>query len=86
MVEGNANREGKDFRPHMVNSQSDEKFFIDYGTYEQTKAYKSMSYDRGHMAPASNYLSSQEYLDATYTYANCIPQDSYFNRGSWKNL
>lgn len=38
------------------------------------------------MAPASNYLGDQASLDATYTYANCIPQNSYFNRGSWKNL
>lgn len=38
------------------------------------------------MAPASNYIGDQASLDLTYTYANCIPQNSYFNRGSWKNL
>jgi DNA/RNA endonuclease G (NUC1) len=45
-----------------------------------------MSYDKGHMAPSNNYCGSQELLDSTFTYANCVPQNSYFNRGSWKNL
>lgn len=38
------------------------------------------------MAPAKNYSGDQKLLDSTYTFANCIPQNYYFNRGSWKNL
>jgi len=86
MVEGNGSRDGKDFYKQPTAECEDSKFYVDGYYYEQTQAYKTMSYDKGHMAPANDYLGYQDMIDATFTYANCIPQDSYFNRGSWKNL
>lgn len=86
MVEGNGSREGKDFYQHQTADPNDSKFFPDGLYYDKPQAYKTMSYDKGHMAPANNYLGNQNFLDSTFTYANCVPQDSYFNRGSWKNL
>lgn len=43
-------------------------------------------YDRGHLAPAANYVSSQGALAATFTCDNCIPQDPALNRGLWADV
>jgi DNA/RNA endonuclease G (NUC1) len=87
IVEGSASRKGKDFVQQTEGvDPEDLKFFIDTSYYEKTDAYNKLGYDKGHMAPAKNYSGDQKLLDSTYTFANCIPQNYYFNRGSWKNL
>lgn len=75
-----------DFYQEVHVEDADRKFFVDPTYYEKTLAYKNLKYDKGHMAPAKNYCGDQNLMNSTYTYANCIPQNSYFNRGSWKNL
>ena len=59
---------------------------MDFDYYEKTDAYEKLKYDRGHMAPASDFASSQDLMDSTFTYANTLPQHKHLNRGSWKNL
>jgi len=87
IVEGFADRAGKDFYQQVDGVEpEDQKFYVDSSYYIKTDAYKKLSYDKGHMAPAKNYSGEQKLMDSTYTFANCIPQNSYFNRGSWKNL
>lgn len=58
MIAGPASRDGKDFFK-QTSAHQDDKFFVGSEYYEETKAYKNMSYDKGHMAPASNYLGNQ---------------------------
>lgn len=45
--------------------------------------YKYSGYDRGHLAPDAAFDWSQESLDATYSLANIIPQDSNVNQHQW---
>jgi len=45
--------------------------------------YKYSGYDRGHLAPDAAFDWSQESLEATYSLANIIPQDSDVNQHQW---
>lgn len=48
--------------------------------------YAGSGYSRGHLAAARLHHRSQRDMDATHTYANCVPQPQRFNAGSWARL
>lgn len=48
--------------------------------------YKGSGYDKGHLAAAANFRSSQAAMNATFRFANAVPQTPQSNRGVWKQL
>ncbi len=48
--------------------------------------YENSGFDKGHMAPAANFKSSQRAMNATFRFANAVPQTPQSNRGVWKQL
>jgi len=48
--------------------------------------YVGCGYDRGHLAPAANYLCSQKQMEDTFLLSNISPQTPAFNRGYWRKL
>jgi endonuclease G len=48
--------------------------------------YAGSGFDKGHMAPAANFKSSQVEMNATFRFANAVPQTPESNRGVWKQL
>lgn len=48
--------------------------------------YVGSGYDRGHLAPAANFVNSQEEMDESFYMSNVSPQDPSFNRGIWRSI
>lgn len=48
--------------------------------------YSSSGYDRGHLAPAADFVFSESALAETFFMSNMSPQAPDFNRGIWKHL
>ena len=48
--------------------------------------YKHTPYDRGHLAPASDYNYNTQYKNDTFTLCNISPQYPFFNRTIWKHV
>lgn len=48
--------------------------------------YVGSGFDKGHMAPAADFKSSQLAMNATFRFANAVPQTPESNRGVWKQL
>lgn len=74
---GNAERDELDFVPD---------FDIPSGAMANSLDYASSGFDKGHMAPAANFKSSQVAMNATFRFANAVPQTPQSNRGVWKKL
>ncbi len=50
------------------------------------KDYDNNEYDKGHMAPASDFNCELNDLKKTFSYLNCALQQENLNRGVWKSL
>lgn len=48
--------------------------------------YSKSGYDKGHMAPAADFKSSEAAMVATFMLANAVPQTPESNRHIWKDL
>lgn len=48
--------------------------------------YAGSIYDKGHMAPASTFGCTEEWLELTFSYVNCALQHQGLNRGAWAQL
>ena len=48
--------------------------------------YKNNVWDKGHMAPAADFVCDGATLRKTFSYLNCAHQNQYLNRGVWKIL
>jgi len=48
--------------------------------------YSDNIWDKGHMAPASTFDCKKEWLETTFSYANCALQHQTLNRGAWAAL
>jgi endonuclease G, mitochondrial len=57
----------------------------DYAVDKNYDGYKGI-YDRGHLAPAGNFKSTQKRTDLTFSFANAAPQNSNFNQTGWRIL
>lgn len=73
------------------NAERDELDFISdidipSGALPHPSDYAGSGFDKGHMAPAANFKSSQLAMNATFRFANAIPQTPQSNRGVWKQL
>lgn len=74
---GSAERDLLDFIPDTD---------IPSGALPKPYDYAGSGYDKGHMAAAANFKSSQSAMNATFQFANAIPQTPESNRGVWKQL
>lgn len=74
---GHAERDQLDFIPDTD---------IPYGALPRPSDYARSGFDKGHMAPAANFKSSQLAMNATFRFANAVPQTPQSNRGVWKQL
>ena len=54
--------------------------------YAVSKDYSNSGYDRGHLAPASDFKSIQRKENATFSFANAAPQNKISNRTFWADL
>lgn len=48
--------------------------------------YKNNVWDKGHMAPAADFVCDNATLRKTFSYLNCALQHEGLNRGPWKEL
>ena len=48
--------------------------------------YANNEWDKGHMAPASDFACDESLLKGTFTYLNCTLQQEKLNRGVWRLL
>ena len=48
--------------------------------------YSDNIWDKGHMAPANTFGCKKEWLETTFSYANCALQHQTLNRGAWAAL
>ncbi|KAJ3145512.1 nuclease, partial [Irineochytrium annulatum] len=48
--------------------------------------FAGSGYDRGHMVPAADVISSQLAVDETFLMSNISPQTPAFNRGIWASM
>lgn len=56
------------------------------GGRQELEDYRSSGYDRGHMAPAADFVRSREAMSATFLLSNMAPQRPALNRGIWAQL
>lgn len=59
---------------------------IPSGALPNSSDYANSGYDKGHMAPAADFKSSQQAMNSTFRFANSVPQTPQSNRGIWKQL
>ncbi|TGK14790.1 DNA/RNA non-specific endonuclease [Leptospira fluminis] len=59
---------------------------LEKGKRAENSDYTNSGYDRGHLAAADNYKSSQRLNDETFYLSNIAPQIHSFNAGIWKRL
>lgn len=76
-LKGNADR---------VDCQFKEDGAIPIHLQAKLEDYRSSGYDRGHLAPASDFKSSPEAMEDSFFLSNMCPQEPQFNRGYWKKL
>ena len=48
--------------------------------------YRGSGYDRGHMAPAADFVRSREAMSSSFLLSNMAPQTSGLNSGRWAQL
>lgn len=64
-------------------------FRADPNVYEGSAAladYRGSGYDRGHLAPAGDFVYSHTAMSESFYMTNMSPQKPGFNRGIWRNL
>lgn len=76
-LEGSANRK-------QVRFSEDPQ--LPHGVSATLNDYSRSGYDKGHMAPAADYRSSQESMNQTFLLSNIVPQNPVHNQGIWANL
>lgn len=54
--------------------------------YARDWDYTHTGYDRGHLVPSADRVTSQAENDATFRLSNIVPQTARLNRGIWNNL
>ena len=54
--------------------------------YATSRDYRNSGYDKGHLAPASDFKADQDSENATFSFANAAPQNRSLNRGKWEEL
>lgn len=75
----------------MLSSRSHRPNFIQEPTLPQMHRsrqshYHHTGYDRGHMAPAGDFLNGSQAYVSTFTLTNVCPQDPSLNRNLWNQL
>jgi endonuclease G len=75
-TQGNADRQDDHFKPDDL---------VSAGSALPTD-YLGSGYDRGHLAPAADFIFSENALAETFYMSNMSPQKPEFNRGIWKEL
>jgi len=78
-------------RSFAANAERDQLDFIPdpdipYGALPFNSDYEGSGYDKGHLAPAADFKSSQAAMNATFQFGNAVPQTPQSNRGVWKQL
>lgn len=52
----------------------------------KTTDYSRSGYDRGHMAPAGDFMWSDNAMEESFLMSNVCPQDHVLNAGTWNDL
>lgn len=52
----------------------------------ENKHYYSSGFDRGHLAPAMDFVFSQTAMNESFYLSNISPQNPHLNRNAWRNL
>lgn len=56
------------------------------GARAELSDYEEPTFDRGHMAPASDFTRNDQAMSDTFYLSNIAPQYPEMNRGDWKSL
>ena len=75
-LEGSTERTD-DFRPDPE---------LPVGNRAELDDYRGSGYDRGHMAPAADFVRSEEAMSTSFLLSNMAPQTISLNRGRWAQL
>ncbi|XP_034005905.1 endonuclease domain-containing 1 protein-like [Trematomus bernacchii] len=89
-------REKKDWKiePQLEDIRDDENMMMDVNgsTYNKQAVdsdyinhYTKRGFDRGHLFPCS-YASTVDDKNSTFTLTNIVPQNGFFNKGSWNKM
>lgn len=72
-------------RKGMKKSFHEEKTLPEYHR-SRNSHYRNSGYDRGHMAPAADFKSSEDHMKDTFSLINISPQTPVVNRLIWSKL
>ena len=70
--------------PRTDNFQPDPE--LSSGQRAELNDYRASGYDRGHMAPAADFVDGQTQMEQSFYLSNMIPQNPEMNRGIWAGL
>ncbi|WP_424951984.1 DNA/RNA non-specific endonuclease [Deinococcus sp.] len=70
--------------PRTDNFQPDPE--LSSGQRAELSDYQASGYDRGHMAPAADFVAGQTQMTQSFYLSNMIPQNPEMNRGIWAGL
>ena len=56
------------------------------GQRAELNDYRASGYDRGHMAPAADFVAGTTQMNQSFYLSNMIPQNGEMNRGIWAGL
>jgi endonuclease G len=77
-TEGSADRDNSSFKPDPE---------LDGFPRAELSDYRGSGFDRGHMAPAADFKSSQSLMNQSFFLSNMVPQyGPTFNQGIWAQL
>ncbi|MFC4871981.1 DNA/RNA non-specific endonuclease [Negadavirga shengliensis] len=76
MLSGNHKRRNNNFKtdPNIIAGSAHPNDYLHSG------------FDRGHLAPAGDFVYSSEAMESSFYMSNISPQNPSFNRGVWKKL
>lgn len=70
--------------PRTDNFQPDPE--LASGQRAELNDYRASGYDRGHMAPAADFVAGQTQMTQSFYLSNMVPQNGEMNRGIWAGL
>jgi endonuclease G, mitochondrial len=56
------------------------------GQRAELSDYRASGYDRGHMAPAGDFVAAETQMTQSFYLSNMVPQNGEMNRGAWAKL
>ncbi len=76
-LQGSNTRAGLNFKPDPQ---------VPANAQAASSDYSHSGFDKGHMAPAEDFIGSPVWMEQSFMYTNAVPENPTHNRGIWANL